>query len=363
MNLPLKNIGLSRAYLPISAFIAALFCSGLLIRLFGFSSISVYRAVLIGAAGSFQAFLQTLSQSTVLILTGLSFAVAFKAGLINIGAEGQLYMGAVFAALAGIYIPLPGVLHHIVVILAAALAGGLWAAFAGYLKVKFNAHEVITTIMLNTIAISLCSYLVNYPLKSGDLVAQTAKLKDTAIIERITTQTQFNATFFFAVAIALLAYILINRTVFGYELRVVGKNRFAAKAAGIRVDRMVIISMGLSGAIAGIAGAFHVMAINYRLIDGFSSNYGFSGVAVSALASGNIIGVIFSGILFGAFKNGAMVVQRISRVPSDFVQVLQALVIIFVAAPEMMMSFKEFIFKIIAKIGLLFNNNRKYKEN
>ncbi len=336
-----NHIQVNKFLLPLMALFAAVLCSSLFMALFGYSALSVYMAIITGAMGTFYALLQTLSQSTVLILTGLSFAVAFKAGMINIGTEGQMYIGAMVAAIVGIYIPLPGIIHHAAVILAAALGGGLWAAVAGYLKVKFNAHEVITTIMLNSIAVSLCSYLVNYPLKASELVAQTARLQDTAIIKRVIPQTQFSLTFVLAILIAVIAYFIIKKTVFGYTLRVVGKNKIAARASGIKVDRMVIMSMVFSGAIGGIAGAFQVMGINYRLIDGFSNGFGFSGVAVSALASGNIIGIIFSGVLFGIFKNGAMVVQRISRVPSDFVQVLQALIIIFVAAPNMMIGIKE----------------------
>ncbi len=336
-----RHIHASKLLLPLMALLAAVFCSSLFMALFGYSALSVYAAIISGAMGNLYAMLQTLSQSTVLILTGVSFAVAFKAGMINIGTEGQLYIGAMVAALVGIYVPLPGVIHHLAVILAAALGGGLWAGIAGYLKVKFNAHEVITTIMLNSIAVSLCSYLVNYPLKASELVAQTARLRDTAIIKRVIPQTQFSMTFVLAVLIAVVCYFIIKKTVFGYTLRVVGKNKRAARASGIKVDRMIILSMAFSGAIGGIAGAFQVMGINYRFIDGFSSGFGFSGVAVSALASGNIIGIIFSGVLFGIFKNGAMVVQRISRVPSDFVGVLQAMIIIFVAAPNMMIAIKE----------------------
>lgn len=329
----MKRFG--NALMPVLAFAIALAVNAVIISLFGFSPLKVYQAVVTGAAGSRQAILQTLSQSTILILTGLSFTIAFKAGLINIGAEGQLYMGAIFGSIAGIYLQLPGPLHKIVVILVAMAAGGAWAMLAGYLKIKFNANEVISTIMLNTIAVKLCGYIVNYPLKEDGQIAQTALLRDTAIIARMDPSSQFNATFFATLLIVAIAWIIVNKTVFGYEMRVTGLNRSAALAAGIDVNRRVMASMAISGAIAGCAGMFQVMGINHRLVDGFSSGYGFSGVAVSALAGGGVGGVVLSGILFGAFKNGAMVVQRLSRVPSDFVMILQALVIVFVAAPEM----------------------------
>lgn len=334
---------LGNIIIPLGAFFLALIFNGIIILFFGFNPLVVYQAVLTGAAGSMQTFLQTLSQSTVLILSGLSFAIAYKAGMINIGAEGQLYMGAIFGTIAGIYLPLPGIIHKIVIILIAALAGGMWAMLSGFLKVRFNANEVITTIMLNTIAVNFSGYLVNYPLKAEGLTAQSEKLRDTALIQRLSSSSQFNITFFLALGITLLTFIIIHKTVIGYEIRVTGLNKSAAQAAGIDVNRRLLVAMGISGAAAGCAGIFQVMSINTRLIDGFSSGYGFDGVAVSALAGGNLIGVIFSGILFGAFKTGATVVQRISHVPMDFVKILQAMVIIFVAAPSMMLYFKGLI--------------------
>jgi simple sugar transport system permease protein len=332
---------LGNIIIPLGAFFLALVFNGIIILFFGFNPLAVYQAVLTGAAGSVQAFLQTLSQSTVLILSGLSFAIAYKAGMINIGAEGQLYMGAIFGAIAGIYLPLPGIIHKIVVILIAASAGAMWAMISGFLKVRFNANEVITTIMLNTIAANFSGYLVNYPMKAEGLTAQSERLRDTALIQRLSSSSQFNMTFFLALGITFLAFVIIHKTVTGYEIRVTGLNKSAAQAAGINVKWRMVVSMGLSGAAAGCAGIFQVMAINTRLIDGFSSGYGFDGVAVSALAGGNIIGVIFSGILFGAFKTGATVVQRISHVPSDFIKILQSMVIIFVAAPSMVLYFRD----------------------
>ncbi|VDA99516.1 hypothetical protein S1OALGB6SA_584 [Olavius algarvensis spirochete endosymbiont] len=353
----LKNV-----LIPFTALLLALLVCAILIRSFGYSPLSVYKGIIIGAAGNMRSLLQTLSESTVLILTGLSFAVAFKAGLINIGAEGQLYMGAVFGSLVGLYLPLPGIIHKATVILVAAAAGGAWAALAGYLKVKFNAHEVITTIMLNTIAANFCSYLVNYPLRASEAIAQSDRLLETAIIPRFSAQSQFNPTFFLALILVIIVYIIVHHTVFGYEMRVTGRNRNAGLAGGINVNRMIIASMALSGAVAGCAGSFHIMAINTRLIDGFSTGFGFAGVAVSALAGGNILPIIFSGILFGVFKNGALVVQRISRIPSDFIQILQALVIIFVAAPMMILAFMDFVRGGIRKItnftGLRKNRRR-----
>jgi len=351
--------GFSTLLMTTTSLLLALIVNGLVLKAFGFHPFSVYGAIFTGAAGSSQASLQTLSQSTLLMLTGLAFSVSFKAGLINIGAEGQLYMGAIVGTLAGIYLPLPGLLHKAIVIAVAGLAGALWSMLAGYLKVRFNANEVITTIMLNTIAVNFCSYLVNYPMKASELVAQSARLRDTAIIQRLDPATQFNITFFLAVAIVVLVDIIINHTVFGFEIRATGQNGPAAKAAGINVSRTTMAAMGISGAIAGFAGIFQVMSINYCLIDNFSSGYGFSGVAVSALSGGNIYAVILSGILFAILKNGAMLVQRMSRVPLDFVQILQALVIVFVAAPELVKIFGGVFRNTNRVIGKLLTFTRK----
>ncbi len=332
--------GISNTIVLFLSLILALIVGGVFFLANGYSPIDAYAAIFIGAFGSFPAFIMTLTQATPLIFSGLAFAVAIRGGMLNVGTEGQLFIGAFAAAIVGAYIKgCPAYIHIPLVLLAAAIAGGLWAALVGFLKVRFGSNEVITTIMLNFVAINLTGYLVNYPLKNPEgMMAQTKPIFDSAKLPRFFSQYQLSAAILLAaLTIAVIAFIFY-KTPLGYEIEVTGKNKRAAETAGIKIDRVVIITMFISGAIAGLGGAGQVMGINHSFIDGFSPGYGFEGVAVSALVANNPVLTFFSGILFGAIKAGAITVNRIAHIPMDFVFVIQALVVIFVASPKLVGS-------------------------
>ncbi len=312
----------------------AIFVSAFIMAVCGYNPIEAFAAIFAGAFGSTRAISQTLVQATPLIFTGLAFTIARKASLINIGVEGQMYFGAMAAAWIGaLDIGLPGFMHLPLTILAGALAGGLLAGFVGWLKVRFGSNEVIATIVLNTIAINFTSYLANYPLKAEGPTAQTNRILATAELPRLVQGYQLTAAFFLAVLVAIAIYIIMNRAILGYEIRCVGLNKAASETAGINIGRVLVVSMLLSGAVAGLAGAFHVMGVDRRFIVGFSPGYGYDGISVSALAAEHSIGVIFSGLIFGALRAGTTVLNRTTRIPTDFINVIQAFVIIFVSTP------------------------------
>lgn len=320
--------------LPVVSLILAMIISGIIMAVCGYNPFEAFGAIFAGAFQSQSGLAQTFTQATPLIFTGLAFTLAKKTTLINLGVEGHLLFGAMAAAVLGtVDLGLPIFLHLPLTLIAGMAVGGLFAALVGLLKVKFGSNEVISTIMLNEIAKLFCSYLVNGPFKAEGAVSQTVKVLPTAMLPRIMSKYQLT----FAIVLAVLACVAVKffmeRTVKGFEIRCVGLGSVAAETAGINVGRMMIAAMFISGAIAGLAGACHVTGVDRRFIEGFSPGYGFDGIAVAALAGENPIGVIFAGVIFGALRSGAMVLNRTTNIPTDFINVIQALVVILVAAP------------------------------
>ena len=298
--------------LSVISLLIAIVISGIIMALCGYNPIEAFGAILAGSFGSQRAIVQTLTQATPLIFTGLAFTFAKKASLINLGAEGQLYMGALASAVVGITdLGLPIFLHLPLAIAAGMVAGGLYAGLVGLLKVKFGSNEVIATMMLNSIATYLVDYLLNGPLLAKDSsVAQTERVLETAQLPRIFQQYQLTIAIILAVVVCILVKLFMDRTALGYEM-----------------------AMCISGCIAGLAGASHVLGVDRRLINGFSNDYGFSGISVAALAADSPIGVILAGIVFGALRAGTMELNRTTSIPVEFVNVIQAMVVILVAAP------------------------------
>ena len=305
----------------------------------GYSPVDAYMAMATGAFGDIFGVGQTLMQATPIIFTSIAFLVSYKAGLFNIGAEGQFLMGAIAAAVAGIYLEgLPWVIHVPLVILAGMATGGIWGLIPALLKSRFEAHEVITTMMLSYVAQFLTSYLVNYPFKAPGWVSQTVRLPASAELERILPPTQLSSGIYIAVALVVIVWFLLQRTILGFELRAIGLNPTAAENAGIKINRGVIISLVISGAIAGLGGAVEIMGVHKRFIDGFSPGYGWDGLAVALVGGLDPLGSMLASILFGALRSGGMIMARSTGVPLDINILLQGLVILFVAAPTMIRS-------------------------
>ena len=314
----------------------AILVGALFILLSGESPIEAYGALLKGALGSPKSIANTISKSIPLAFTGLAVALGSRCGMLNIGAEGQLHAGAMAAVLTALSLssfPAPIVL--IVSIIAGIFAGMIVGGIPGFFKARLNTNEVIVAIMLNYICTLFTSWLVNGPVKSDGSTAQTEVLPEGAWLGRLIPQTQLTTALFILIAVAVLMYIFLWKTSVGYQLRAVGANPSAAGTAGIRVKTYMIMAMVLSGGLAALAGITEVFGKYHRFIEGFSPSFGFTGIAVAILGRNHPAGVLLTALLFGIMDMGALRMSRVTDVPTNMVTVVQSLVILLVAAPEL----------------------------
>lgn len=327
---------------PLIAVAAAFLVGAVVVLLIGDDPIETY-SLLIGSALSWPDGIgYTLFYATPLIFTGLAVAVAFRCGLLNIGAEGQLYIAAFGTAWVGItFANLPAWILVPLCCMAAVAFGAVWGGIPGVLKAKFGAHEVINTIMLNFIAIALASYFTQYHYKvQGDPVMQTRVIGESAHIPRMGAfvpgfpgRIPLNVSFLLAILACVAVYVFLWRTKWGYEIRATGSNPTAAEYGGIRTGRQIVLAMAVSGGLAGMVAIGDVLGYRYRYYDGFSVGYGFTGIAVALLGRNHPFGVFLAALLFGALTRGGLFVDIFSdKVSKDLVLVLQAVVILFVAA-------------------------------
>jgi len=300
----------------------------------GFSVVSVFSALINGAGGDSYRLSETLVKACPLLFTGLSVALALHAGVWNIGAEGQLLIGALTTAWAGQFVaPLSPVLAIPLVCLTAMLGGLFWASCAAILKNTRGVHEVISTIMLNFIAAGLVSYCVHGPLMEAEArYPQTNPLPATAQMPRLLPPTRLHLGVFFGLITAIGVEIFLFRTKAGLRLRASGGNASAARFAGIEVKRQINIAFALSGALAGLAGGIEVSGITQRVYEKFSPGYGYTAIAVALVGQRSPTGVFLASIFFGALESGSGAVQRNAGISSVLVSVIQAVVVFFLAA-------------------------------
>jgi simple sugar transport system permease protein len=321
------------ASVPIAAVLLAALIGAIILAVSGASPLQAYAALLKGSFGNMAAFGRTLEKATPLVFSGLAVAFAFKAGLFNIGAQGQLLFGAIIAAAVGFGVEgLPPYIHAPLALLCGAVAGALYAAIPGALKTYTGAHEVITTIMLNYVAINITDYLADGPWKDttpGNIVARTPAIFDSA---RIPAIGDIPLGFILAVILSVLTWWLLWHTTLGFEIRTVGLNPHAARYAGIKVARTVILAMVLSGVLAGIGGAVETQGVVGRYQPGFNVGLGFDGITIALLGKTHPVGVIPAAILVGAMKAGSSQMQFSADVAKEITDVIQALILFFVAA-------------------------------
>jgi simple sugar transport system permease protein len=347
---------------PLVAVIAAFVVGGIIVLLIGDNPFATYYYMIGNSFGSLNDIGYTLFIATPLIFTGLAVAVAFRCGLLNIGAEGQLYVAAFATAWVGIkfggvigkaivdgkvvdqdwsWANLPAVALIPLCMLTAIAAGAIWGAIPGLLKAKFGSHEVINTIMLNFIAVALVSYFTQYFYKiPGDPIMQTAEIGQGAHIPRISHlipgMPEFiplSIAFLLAILMCILVYIFLWKTKWGYELRAVGENPSAAEYGGISPKKQIVIAMTISGGLAGMVAIGEVLGYRYRYYDGFSDGWGYLGIAVALLGRNHPLGIFIAAVFFAVLKRGEIFVDIETRfVSKDLVEVLQAIIIIFVAS-------------------------------
>lgn len=336
---------------PIVAVAASFLVGGLVVTAIGESPLRVYAILFRGAFGGVDAIGHVLFNACPLIFAGLAVAFAFRAGLFNIGGEGQLYVGSFLCAWAGLRLAgLPPVVVVPALVAASAAGGALWAAVPGLLKARFGVHEVINTIMMNFIAIGVTSYLViNVFKESGQMTPQTAEIAAAGHLPRLASALHpigiplpnanpLNASILIALAAVWVAWFILHRTTLGYEIRAVGLNSSAAEYAGINVRRTVVLAMILSGAFAGLVATNEVMGFRHRFLDNFSGGLGFMGIAVALLGKNTPLGVLLAALLFGVLNTGALEVDIFTDVPRELILVLQAITIILVVVGNEILS-------------------------
>jgi ABC-type uncharacterized transport system permease subunit len=325
--------------IPIVSVVLGFLVAAIAIVATGADPTQAYLALFQGAITNPNAFAETLVSTVPYIFLGLGVALGFRAGLFNIGAEGQFYIGA----LAGVFVAysvhgLPPLVEIPLAVFAAMAAGFVYAGIAGFLKAQTGAHEVITTIMLNYVAFLIANYLVTTPGLMLDPHARglirTPYIDPNATLPIIFHGSRLHLGFVLALLAIPAIWFLVQRTTLGFRLRAVGFNAGAARAAGISVGRTTVLAMGISGALAGTAGIVQTLGVQHNMSSAFASGYGFDAIAVALLARSNPWGILPAALLFGALHSGASFMQLQTGVSSDLISIVQASVIAFVAAPE-----------------------------
>jgi len=289
---------------------------------------------------AFRPFSESLVISTPYIFAGLAVALGFRGGLFNIGAEGQLFVGGLASVYVGYAIKgLPALIHLPLAILAGILAGGIWGAIPGYLKARTGAHEVINTIMMNYIAFRLTDYLLQGPMARPDGLPITPEIAPSAYLPALFPRPmRIHVGFLLALVFAALVYWFLWKTTIGMEIRMVGANPHAARYAGVRIASIIVLTMSLSGALAGLAGTNQVLGVDHRMVRAFSTGYGFDSIALALLGNSHPVGVVLASLLFGFLRGGAARMQSVAGTPVEIIRIVQGMIIIFVAAPEIIRS-------------------------
>ncbi len=316
-----------------------LVAGALLILVTGGDPVLAYQGLWEGSFGRAGSISETLVWATPYILAGLAVGLAFRGGLFNIGAEGQLSVGALASAWVGFGLQgVPWPLHLLLALGAGAIAGAIWAGIAGVLKARTGAHEVITTIMLNYVALLGTGYLLSGVLKDPSpfvVLAQTPKVLESARIPSLVADLRVHWGLVLALLLAVVCWWMLFRSTIGFAIRTVGLNLSAARYAGIPIGGTIVLTMALSGGLAGLAGAIEVLGVNYYHTPGFSTGYGFDSIAVALLGKSHPLGVIPAAILFGALRAGATRMQFVSQIPIDVISVVQGIILLLVAADEL----------------------------
>ena len=327
----MNNKRLEQAVLPIASVVLALLVGAVLILLQGKSPLAAVEAIFHGSLDGREAIGRTLEKATPLILSGVAVIVGLKAGLFNIGAQGQLLLGAIMAGYVGYRFDLPTVFHIPAGLLVGMIFGAVPAVVAGLLKVTRSVHEVITTIMLNTVIVNLTDWLSGGPWRQpGQAISRTPAILPSARIGHV-----FDMPLGFPIAViaALGVWFLVARTTTGFTMNTLGANRHAATYAGISVTRTTVIAMGVSGALAGLGGAIETLGVVHRFEPGFNNSLGFDGITIALLARVNPRAAIPSALLIGALRASNTALQADARLAPEIIDVILGVILLFVAAP------------------------------
>lgn len=330
------------ALAPLVAILLAFAAGAVLLLILGADPIQAYGTMIDGAFGNQANLFRTLTRATPLLIIAIGICIAFRGGVINIGAEGQVFIGAVTATAFSIGVggSLPALVLTPLTALVGFLGGALWGLIPGYLKARFDVNEILSTVMMNEIAVQLLIFLLSGPLidpaqvEAGTRIPQSAQIPEAAWLTRLAPPSQLHVGLFIGLVMAVIVYVVLWRTTLGYRIRAVGQNKHASRYAGIAVPRYVMLALVLSGGLAGMAGAVELQGINHRMVEGFAVGYGFSGIVVALFGRLHPLGAIPSAFLFGALLVGADKMQRTMQVPASTVTALQGLIVIFVVSSD-----------------------------
>lgn len=334
----------------LAALIGALLIGAFFILLAKSDPVRAYQVMLTGPFSSSFGLTETLVRTTPLLLTGLGIIISFRSGVLNIGGEGQILIGAIAAAGVALkFESLPSLVLFPMVLLSGAVAGGVWGGIAGFLKARLNVNEILSTVMLNQIAAQLYLLLIRgilidpQEVAYGTGVPQTALVPSAVWLSRLIPGTRLNTGFILALVLAVAVYVLLMKTTVGYRLRAVGAGPEAAKYAGINVPFYMVLSMFLAGAMAGLAGTVEVLGVHHRALEDISAGYGFSAIVAALFGRLHPIGVIPASILFGALILGADMMQRAVSIPAAIVMVIQGFIILFVVGSDIFIRRPELL--------------------
>jgi len=326
---------------PIAAVFLALVVGAFFLGLAGANPLVAYRSMFYEALGTRYGLTETVVKAVPLLLVGLGICIAFRTGMINIGAEGQMIIGAITGTAFALSFPgLPAPLLILFSFLAGFVGGALYGFIPGILKAHLNVNEILTTVMLNSVALQLQFLLLRGLMMDpqerayGTGYPQSASIVEAARLSRLIPRARIHSGVFIAIILAVIVFVLLWKTTIGYRMRAVGKNYDAAVYGGIRVKRYLVLSMVLAGGLAGLAGTIEVVGVHYRLLDGVSAGYGFSGIVAALFGQLHPLGTIPSAFFFGALLFGAERLQRSVGVPSAMVHVIQGLVVVFVVSSD-----------------------------
>ncbi len=322
---------------PVLAVVLALVFGAVMLLLLGVNPIEAYAAMIGGVFGSVSGMTQALVKATPLLLVGLGICIAFRASVINIGGEGQIILGALMGTWFSLtFRTWPGWMLIPTTILAGFIAGAAWGFVPGILKAQFNVNEILSTVMLNSIAILLMDLLIRGPLtdpagiSSGTYLAQSERLPEQVWLTRLVPQTLLHTGLILAILLAIVVYFFLWRTTIGYRIRAVGLNPDASRYAGISIQSFQALSLTLAGGFAGLAGVIEVIGVQHRLVEGITSGYGFTGIVAALFGGLHPIGTIPASILFGGLLVGADKMQRAVQVPSALIDAILGLIVLFV---------------------------------
>lgn len=332
----LKNDRLFNIVVPVFSALLGMLVGAIIMLLGGYNPITGFGALLDGMFGSPKGIGEMIRAASPLILAGLAVGFAFKTGLFNIGVEGQLLVGWLASVWVGYTLDLPAAIHVPLSILAAALAGGIWGMIPGFLKARFKVHEVIVTIMMNYVALYVTADIIKRYLYAGN--EKSYKINESAslsseFLTSITNGSRLHYGIVVTLIVAVIMWLILDKTTMGYELKAVGFNQHASMYAGMNVSKNIVLSMSISGAFAGIAGAMEGLGTfqNMTVLSAFTGT-GFDGIAVALLGANNPFGIVIAGILFGGLNTAAPQMNFNANVPQELVEIIIALIIFFVAS-------------------------------